>query len=804
MVYPPHLTASRLIPRTILILIASMALASMPASAQLRWGANGAGGDGIWNPTGLNWWNGNSNVPWTGGEAAIFEGTSGVVTVQDQGYPGHVVSDLIFNVPGYRLTSGSIVGSPNGLSISANADAEIASSLNPSLANITNSVLTKTGAGKLTLTGFNSFRQVAVQSGELVAGAGSNFFVTSVNVQDSAILTIADSDPVLLEGVTGSGIIRPNNVGGTFTISLFSAGSLFGGSLQDNGVGVLGLSISHSKPHVFTGTNSHSGFTTVSGVLVLSGEGSMRNTSLSIFQPGLARIDNVAVPGSDRISDAKPIFMTGGTLEYVGNSTTPVVETAGALTFRGAAHISMIDPSGTANRLVLQGFNRGSDGVISISGAGLMVSGSVPVENGIIGAYAIAGNEWATAEPDGRITALSNYSSGFLGGSAEDNVKLSGSEIVSLASPTVRNSLNLQGPSGGGVALDLAGHSLTLSSGGLLSSGGEATISNGSIAASSQELIITARNTLNIAAAIGETTAGTSLLKVGNGDLVLSGSNTYTGPTILLEGSVIVSSDSNLGLGNAIKFRDGTLVAAASFSTTKSISMQSGGNEIGAIDTRENNVVVSGSLSGARIYKDGTGTLTLPTMTAGSVYIREGTLELLNPTAGAIYMHGGNLRAKGTIASLLLEMNVDSTLDIGGPAAATLTSTRYFRLTGHLTIDFGIGSAGSDLWRITDSVSYSHLAGSRHDGSIIFRFDDLGGIATGTPYTVISHFAGFTLPASTFALSPENVAKGWSASFSSSPGTVRVTFAQVPEPGSAATMIACLALGISLLRLRGI
>ena len=59
------------------------------ASAQLIWGTGGAGGNGTWDTTTANWWNGSENVAWTNGGAAIFSGTGGTLAST---FPGPTAS----------------------------------------------------------------------------------------------------------------------------------------------------------------------------------------------------------------------------------------------------------------------------------------------------------------------------------------------------------------------------------------------------------------------------------------------------------------------------------------------------------------------------------------------------------------------------------------------------------------------------------------------------------------------------------------------------------------------------------------
>ena len=59
-----------------------------------------SGGAGIWNTA--SWYSSGVDGPWNNGNAALFQGTGGVVTLNTQVTP----TGLNFNVPGYSISSG--------------------------------------------------------------------------------------------------------------------------------------------------------------------------------------------------------------------------------------------------------------------------------------------------------------------------------------------------------------------------------------------------------------------------------------------------------------------------------------------------------------------------------------------------------------------------------------------------------------------------------------------------------------------------------------------------------------------------
>ena len=59
------------------------------------------------------------------------------------------------------------------------------------------------------------------------------------------------------------------------------------------------------------------------------------------------------------------------------------------------------------------------------------------------------------------------------------------------------------------------------------------------------------------------------LSKSGSGTLILAGSTMYSGSTSIVEGTLVVFSDANLGMGSLVGIHGGTLKAGGSFSSEK-------------------------------------------------------------------------------------------------------------------------------------------------------------------------------------------------------------------------------------------
>jgi autotransporter-associated beta strand protein len=702
------------------IFVALIALAIEAHAQTVTWGFNGAGGDGTWDQFTPNWFDGSQNFLWPSGGDAVFAGVSGGGVIA----AGPVVSSMTFNTPGYSLRD-SLYSGDHGLTITTNEDATIWSTFFESTPG---SVLIKDGPATLTFYGINFLDTVQVEQGEMRFGFNS-LRSSAVNLADAPGVTLslltAPRD-VIVRALTGGGaaggVVRPNEQSGTVTLHV-DGGGIFGGRLEDNGSGILAVDQASSDSWTLTNTNSHSGTTKISSQLTFAGNGSAANSSIRNL--GTLSLDNSDTVVADRVSDSLPFNLLGGDIQLKGNAVTPVEEVIGQLNFYRASKIVVSQPGSAATQLTFGDLERDGHATLNIDGSGVGVAGLANNVAGTLSPFITSGNEWATVGNDNRITTFYDYAAEVNSGLPTDHVKLSNSGTTALEGATIRASLNLKNSGAAEQVLDLAGNSLTLTTGGILSSGsGASSIRNGTLSTTAGEMVITANNDLTIGAAIVNGGSGaTALTKSGPGALTLAGTNSYTGPTAIVEGSLIVASDASLGLGSTIELNGGTLVAAASFSSPKGFSVRSGGS----IDTAGFDLDFSGPTTAA-ITKEGLGTLTLSGPLNGSFTVDNGVLNLVNATNGTVdtlwNFHPGSLAAEDLI------------LDIGGPAAATLTTEIFFPdlSLARLRIEFGIGNDASDLWKMNSGLFFLS-----DPGDLQFAFHNLGGVTTDVDYQLISY-----------------------------------------------------------------
>jgi fibronectin-binding autotransporter adhesin len=161
------------------------------------------------------------------------------------------------------------------------------------------------------------------------------------------------------------------------------------------------------------------------------------------------------------------------------------------------------------------------------------------------------------------------------------------------------------------------------------------------------------------------------LEKAGLGTVILNGSNTYTGGTILTAGTLSISSDTNLGAAaGGLTFNGGTLLTAAEVIDSRSISLPGHGviDNGGGTHTDTFSAAISGVGS---LTFTGTGTtiLTSANTYTGGKTISNGTLQLGNGiTTGSV---AGNI-----VDNAALVFNPSGAQSFGGVISGTGSLTQ--------------------------------------------------------------------------------------------------------------------------------
>ena len=294
---------------------------------ELAWGADGQGGSGTWDVASTNWWNGTSNQTWAAGATARFSGTPGSVTVS--GTP--LVAGIALDAPSIILTSAEdarILAAEPVFTLDVQSDAVLQV---PIEAAAPDRIVRKTGPGRLTITRSpSSSTEIRIDEGEWIAAESISLGAArlwTLADDPSAVLTLAPTySPLYLSGFAGGGemggVIRPGPAAGTVEVIVFARGTAYAGRLEDQAPGILAIQYSvGTQSQTLLGPSLYSGATTVAGSpgLILSGDGTILNSPVTVQPGSQVVLDNASSVVEDRLSDVLPLTLVQGTLRMIGH-----------------------------------------------------------------------------------------------------------------------------------------------------------------------------------------------------------------------------------------------------------------------------------------------------------------------------------------------------------------------------------------------------------------------------------------------------------------------------------------------------
>jgi autotransporter-associated beta strand protein len=343
-------------------------------------------------------------------------------------------------------------------------------------------------------------------------------------------------------------------------------------------------------------------------------------------------------------------------------------------------------------------------------------------------------NEWVVPSNSGTGTAgYTAYTTSATPSAwaAANNVALSASTAANVDTTAI-NSLKLVGPST--VTINPS-QSLTLSTGGLLVPGnaaGSSTITGGTLlGGASADLIVHqnhAVNTLTIASVIADNGGMSALTKSGQGTLVLSGNNTYTGPTYI-NGTTISANAMTPNTIPAGTLQIGNGGTSGSIDSTSSIT-----NRGTFVFNRSDAITFAAPISGNGALKVQAGNVTLTGNNSytGATTISAGTLQIGN---------GGTIGSLGTTASVTdngtLAFNRSDDVTLASPVSGLgslvqqgagrliLSATNSYQ--GSTSISAGtlaLAATGS----ISNSTTITIAAGASFDVSAVSVYALVGGV----------------------------------------------------------------------------
>ncbi|NIJ37538.1 outer membrane autotransporter protein [Sphingopyxis panaciterrae] len=213
------------------------------------------------------------------------------------------------------------------------------------------------------------------------------------------------------------------------------------------------------------------------------------------------------------------------------------------------------------------------------------------------------------------------------------------------------------------------------------------------------------------------------LVKTDAGTLILGGTNSYTGGTLINGGTVQIARDDNLGAaGDKVTLDGGTLATSADLLSDREMAIAGPGTIATAADTR---FTFGGQFTGAgALTKAGAGTLLVTGNNdgfGGATNVTAGTLAVQGSLGGAVNVaSGGRLEGGGRVGSL-----VNSGVVAPGSSIGTLTiAGDYEGRGGVLEIETELGG--------DSSVSDRLIVGGATSGSTTVRVTNRGGLGVPT------------------------------------------------------------------------
>ncbi|SDY01337.1 autotransporter-associated beta strand repeat-containing protein [Pseudomonas kuykendallii] len=657
------------------------------------------GGNGSWGGGATNWLTATTgaDLAWNSGYA-LFGGTPGSVSVLGQ----QSFTGMQFLTDGYQLNGGTLLATAgsNGSATPIRVDAGVTATIASTLAG--NAGIDKRDGGTLILSGTNTYSGGTTFSGgvtQVSSDANLGAAAGALTFNGGTLQILGDSYQSTTRNIlllASGGTLDIASAGNTLTLGQDLGGP---GSLSKQGAGTL----------VLNGSNGYNGGTRLyAGALVVGANDALGSGALDVL--GDATLDSNTDVRLANLIQLNDILTVGGTSNL---NLAGVIQGSGELIKQGPGS------------LILGGNNTFSGGMALE--AGTLILGS----SGALGSGALSAAAGTSIGNDAALVVANALDlSGAVTFLGSDDLTLNG--VIGDGPGT--GTLVKEGPAvlvlngantySGGTLLNggtlIVGNAAALGSGALTTAAGTTLDSNTSVNLLN-DINLGGLLTLagNAGLMLSGDIAGTGpLVKNGNASLTLAGNNSFSGDTMLNAGTLVVGSDSALGLaGNVLH-----VAGNASLQSDPSVTLANA-IDLGALLSLAGNpsLTLDGTITGGGgLLLGGPGSVTLngANTYTGGTQLDGGTLVVGNDAAlgapGGTLSVGGAATLDSNLAGIDLAQNIllGAALSIGGSHDLSLSGD--LGGTGSL-IKNGLGDlllAGSNSYSGGTQVNGGGLIGN--------------------------------------------------------------------------------------------
>jgi autotransporter-associated beta strand protein/T5SS/PEP-CTERM-associated repeat protein len=489
--------------------------------------------------------------------------------------------------------------------------------------------LTKAGAGALTLTGTNTY------TGGTSINGGTVVISADVNLGDaSGVLTMAGGTLQFNAAMSsartvtlGAGDGTFNTNGNNVTLSGMIGGS---GGLTKAGNGTLTLGAA----------NTYAGGTTVTGGLI-------NFAAANNFGPGQITLNGGGLQWAsgntaDISSKLAPLGAGGATFDTNGNTLrfATGLTGSGGLTKTGAGGLFLIGANSYTGGTIV------NNGILHIGAEG-GPSGS------IVGMATVNGDDshlafLSTSSAGNLVLTLNGGTAHFFGDSTAANATITANAASTMFIQDHASGGQARFIINAGGGLDISPVTLAGTTVGSIEGAGSFRLGSRQLTVGSNNLSTTVSGVIADGGMSGG--SGGSLVKVGTGTLTLSGANTYTGPTAVNAGTLVV----NGSLASGVTVNGGGLLGGSG--TVGALAVNGGvvapGNSIGTLTVSGNfaqnggtyQVEANSAGQADRINAGGTATInggTVQVLAQQGTYARNTTYTILNARGGLSGSYSG-------------------------------------------------------------------------------------------------------------------------------------------------------------------